>query len=303
MPIKIQNELPAREALEAEKIFVITEKQALEQDIRPLEVAILNLMPKKIQTEIQLARLLGNTPLQVNLTLLTTESYTPTNVSSKHLGSFYKTWSQVKHKKFDGLIITGAPVETKPWDEIVYWEELKNIFEWSKTNVWSNFYICWGAQAALHYFYDIPKYELNEKRFGVFKQRCCKKRSMLMRGFDDEFNVPVSRHTEIRKEDILKHPELTILSESPASGLYIVENERNLFVFNHSEYEVDTLKEEYERDKKKHLSVNIPHNYFPDDDPSQVPVVRWRSHAHLLFSNWLNYYVYQQTPYDINSIS
>ncbi len=304
MPIKVPNDLPAKKTLESENIFVMTEERALRQDIRALEVAILNLMPNKIETETQLARLLGNTPLQVNLTLLTTETYRPTHVSKEHLGMFYQTWRDVRHKKYDGLIVTGAPVEHLVWEEVTYWDELTRIFDWSKTHVWSSLFVCWAAQAALYYFHGVPKHPLPEKRFGVFWHRALKRDAILLRGFDDKFLVPVSRHTETRREDIEKIRELDVLAESAESGLYIVrhKNHRQLFVFNHCEYDADTLKKEYERDIAKNLPIKIPQNYFPMDDPREPPQVSWRAHANLLFSNWLNYYVYQETPYDLTEI-
>lgn len=304
MPIKIPNALPARETLESENIFVMTEERALHQDIRALEVVVLNLMPNKIQTETQLARVLSNTPLQVNLTLLTTETYKPKHVSEQHLGRFYQTWSDVRDQKFDGLIVTGAPVELIDWDEVIYWDELANVFDWSRTHVWTSVFVCWGAQAALHHYHGVPKHELPEKRFGVYWHHAVKPDAVLLRGFDDRFLVPVSRHTETRREDIEKIPELDILAESNESGLYIVrsKNHRQLFVFNHSEYEWDTLKQEYERDISNAQPIKVPANYFPGNNPKRLPPVAWRAHANLLFSNWLNYYVYQATPYRLDEI-
>lgn len=302
MPIRIPNDLPAKQKLEEENIFVMPEDRALHQDIRALEVAVLNLMPNKIDTETQLMRLLGNTPLQINITLLTTASYESKNVSKEHLTNFYQTWDQVKDRKFDGLIVTGAPVELMDWEDITYWKELTDILEWSKTNVWSCFFICWGAQAALQYFYGIEKYELPKKKFGVFNHTRIKKDSILLRGFDEEFLVPVSRHTEVRKADIEATPGLDVLSESEESGLYIVRDKstRRLYVFNHSEYEADSLKKEYDRDVSKNLPIEIPQNYYPKDDPTETPVLCWRAHSNLLYNNWLNYYVYQSTPFDFN---
>lgn len=304
MPIKIPNDLPARTALESENIFVMTDDRAMRQDIRPLEVAILNLMPNKIETETQLIRLLGNTPIQVNATLLTTASYQAKNVSEQHMLSFYKTWDEVKHLRFDGLIITGAPVETMDWQDVVYWDELKQIMDWSRKNVWSSFFICWGAQAALQHFYKVPKYPLKEKMFGVFTHKKLSNESMLLRGFDDEFLVPVSRHTEVRREDIEKVADLDILSESEDSGLYIVRDQstRHLYVFNHSEYDTLSLKSEYERDIGRDIPVKLPANYFPNNDPDKEPILNWRAHSNLLYNNWLNYYVYQSTPFDLNKI-
>ncbi|MDA0348275.1 MAG: homoserine O-succinyltransferase [Verrucomicrobia bacterium] len=304
MPIKIPDDLPAKQRLKAENIFVMSEHRAMSQDIRPLEVVVLNLMPNKIDTETQLMRLLGNTPIQINITLLTTASYTSKNTSKEHLINFYKTWDEIKHLKFDGLIVTGAPIELLPWEEVAYWDELKQILDWSRTHVWSCFFICWGAQAALHHFYGIEKHELPSKKFGVFTHKKLKSDSILLRGFDDEFLVPVSRHTEVFKEDIEKEEKLEILSESKDSGLYIVRDKstRRLFVFNHSEYEADSLKNEYDRDVNKNLPIEVPENYFPDNDPSKQPVLSWRAHSYLLYNNWLNYYVYQSTPFDFNKI-
>lgn len=304
MPIRIPNDLPAKQRLEQENIFVMPENRAVHQDIRALEVAVLNLMPNKIDTETQLIRLLGNTPLQINITLLTTASYESKNTSKEHLLNFYHTWDQIKHRKFDGLIVTGAPIEQLPWEEVAYWQELTHILDWSKTHVWSCFFICWGAQAALHHFYGIEKYDLSEKKFGVFNHKRIKKDSILLRGFDEEFLVPVSRHTEVRKEDIETVPDLDILSESDESGLYIVRDKstRRLYVFNHSEYEADSLKKEYDRDVAKDLPIEVPENYYPNDDPTQKPLLRWRAHSNLLYNNWLNYYVYQSTPFDLEEI-
>tara|TARA_Y100000588_G_C14269584_1_gene931674 strand:- start:3059 stop:3982 length:924 start_codon:yes stop_codon:yes gene_type:complete len=303
MPINIPNNLPAKQRLEDENIFVISEEQAIHQDIRALEVVVLNLMPNKIDTETQLIRLLGNTPLQVNITLLTTASYESKNTSKAHLLNFYQTWDQIKERRFDGLIITGAPIEQLPWEEVIYWEELKQILDWSKKHVWSSFYICWGAQAALQHFYGVEKYDLSEKKFGVYVHKKVKHDSILMRGFDEEFRVPVSRHTEVNKEDIEAIDSLDILSEAEESGLYIVRDKsaRRLFVFNHSEYESDSLKKEYERDVAKEVPIRLPENYFPDDDPSKEPVLSWRAHSNLLYNNWLNYYVYQSTPFDLSN--
>ncbi len=302
MPIKIPDNLPAKQKLEAENIFVMSEERAASQDIRPLEVAVLNLMPNKIDTETQLLRLLGNTPIQVNISLLTTASYKSKNTSEEHLYNFYQTWGDIKHRKFDGLIITGAPIELLPWENVAYWKELQNILDWSRTHVWTCFFICWGAQAALQHFYGIEKHELPSKKFGVFTHRKLKSNSILLRGFDDQFLVPVSRHTEVRKEDVEKNENLEILSESEDSGLYIVrdKSQRRLFVFNHSEYEANSLKNEYDRDVGKSLPIDVPENYFPDNDPTKSPVLSWRAHSYLLYNNWLNYYVYQSTPFDFN---
>lgn len=304
MPIKIQDNLPAVETLNNENIFVMTENRAFHQDIRPLKIAILNLMPTKITTETQLLRLLGNTPLQVEVELLNPKTHTSKNTSEEHLMTFYKSFDEVKSQKFDGLIITGAPVEHMKFEEVDYWNELKEIMEWSIHNVYSTLHICWGAQAALYYHYNIPKYELNEKMFGVFSHSATKKNVKLLRGFDDEFFVPHSRHTEVRKEDIEKNKELTLLAESEESGVYIIEAKsgRQIFVSGHSEYDPLTLKSEYDRDIAKCLDIKVPKNYYPQDDPTKHPLVKWRSHANLLFSNWLNYYVYQETPFNLHEI-
>lgn len=304
MPIKIQDNLPAVETLNNENIFVMTENRAFHQDIRPLKIAILNLMPTKITTETQLLRLLGNTPLQVEVELLNPKTHISKNTSEEHLMTFYKSFNEVKGQKFDGLIITGAPVEHMKFEEVDYWIELKEIMEWSIHNVYSTLHICWGAQAALYYHYNIPKYELNEKMFGVFSHSATKKNVKLLRGFDDEFFVPHSRHTEVRKEDIEKNKELTLLAESEESGVYIIEAKsgRQIFVSGHSEYDPLTLKSEYDRDIAKGLDIKVPNNYYPQDDPTKHPVVKWRAHANLLFSNWLNYYVYQETPFNLHEI-
>jgi homoserine O-succinyltransferase len=304
MPVRIPRTLPARKILESENIFVMGEERASHQDIRPLRVAVLNLMPTKIQTEIQLLRLLGNTSLQVDVTLLHTASHAPKNTPADHLLNHYSSFARVRRRKFDGLIITGAPVEHLPFEEVDYWEELKDIMDWSEENVFSTFYICWGAQAGLYHHFDIPKYPLCEKKFGVFRHRVLGSRHRLVRGFDDEFCAPHSRHTEIRRTDIEKNPHLTILAESEEAGVYIVTSRdgRHVFVTGHSEYDPLTLKAEYDRDVRNGLAVGIPANYFPEDDPAQQPKVQWRGHAHLLFSNWLNYYVYQVTPYLLKEI-
>ena len=304
MPIKIPNDLPAAEVLQQENIFVMTQTRAVEQDIRPLEIVLLNLMPTKIATETQLSRLLGNTPLQVNLTLMHTTSHRAKNVSQEHLLSFYKSFDELKDRKFDGMVITGAPVEKLEFEDVDYWPELCRIMEWSKTNVHSTLHICWGAQAGLYYHYGVPKYPLDEKVFGVFEHKADYKRSILMRGFDDVFWAPHSRHTTIKREDIEKVPELKLLASSQEAGVYAVANPRGrqIFITGHSEYDPLTLKTEYERDKNLGLPIKVPANYFPNDDDTQEPIVRWRGHAHLLFSNWLNYFVYQTTPYDIMSI-
>lgn len=304
MPIKIPDNLPAKETLNNENIFVMTEQRAIHQDIRPLRIAILNLMPTKIVTETQLLRLISNTPLQVEIELLHPKTHISKNTPTEHLVKFYKTYEDIKHEKFDGLIITGAPVEQMEFEQVTYWDELASIMEWSKSNVYSTFHICWGAQAGLYYHYGIKKYPLKEKLFGIFRHRICKPNTMLLRGFDESFYAPHSRHTEIRREDVERVSELDILSDSEEAGVYIIKTQggRQVFVTGHSEYDRETLKYEYERDLSKCLNIKIPYNYFPDDDPSKSPLVTWRSHANLLFSNWLNYYVYQETPYDLNQL-
>lgn len=304
MPIKIPNKLPATKTLTEENIFVITETRALTQDIRPLKIAILNLMPTKIETETQLARLLGNTPLQVELTLLNTGTYKSKNINEEHMLAFYKTFDEVKDETFDGMVITGAPVEKMEFEDVIYWDELCRIFEWTKTNVTSTFHICWGAQAGLYYHYGVPKHPLPEKLFGVFDHKVEHQSSILFRGFDEVFRVPHSRHTTILREDVEKVPELKILSSSEEAGIYVISTDqgKQIFVTGHSEYDRDTLKKEYVRDVEAGLPISVPYQYFPDDDPTKDPVVTWRSHANLLYSNWLNYFVYQVTPYDITKI-
>lgn len=304
MPIKIPNGLPAAEVLHRENIFVIPQTRAVTQDIRPLKILLLNLMPTKISTETQLARLLGNTPLQVELEFLQTATYRGTHTSREHMLAFYQTFDQVRDRKFDGMIITGAPVEQMPFEEVAYWKELCEIMEWSKTNVHSTFHICWGAQAALYYHYGIRKYPLKKKLFGVFEHHTDYKRSILFRGFDDVFMVPQSRHTTFRREEIEKVPELKILASSEEAGIYAVSTDRGrqIFISGHSEYDADTLQAEYLRDKQAGLPIEVPKNYFPNDDDTQMPCMTWRAHANLLYSNWLNYFVYQTTPYDINAI-
>jgi homoserine O-succinyltransferase len=304
MPVKIPSTLPARTVLENENIFVMDEERAIHQDIRPLRVAILNLMPTKIATETQILRLLSNSALQVEITLLHTATYESKNTDADHLLNHYVTFDEIKHEKFDGLIITGAPVEQMPFEEVDYWQELTQIMDWAETNVESNFYICWGAQAGLYHYYGIPKYDLPRKMFGVFEHRVVNPTERLMRGFDDFFFAPHSRHTEIRREDIERHPELQILAESDEAGVYIVSSKdgRHLFITGHSEYDPLTLKGEYDRDVNKGLPIHVPNNYYPKNNPVQTPSVRWRGHANLLYANWLNYYVYQVTPYDPNEI-
>ncbi len=300
MPIKIPNDLPATATLQSENIFVMPETRALTQDIRPLEILILNLMPTKIETETQFARILGNTPLQVHLQFLQTRSYTAKHISAEHLFTFYKTFDEICDRNFDGLIITGAPVEHLPFEEVEYWEELCRIMDWSKTHVHSTLHICWGAQAALYHHYGIQKYPLEEKLFGIFPHRVEYKNPILLRGFDDVFMAPHSRHTTIRREDVERIPELKIAASSEEAGIYAIftAGGRQVFLTGHSEYDPHTLQREYERDKALGLPIAVPKNYFPNDDDTQPPLVSWRSHAHLLFSNWLNYFVYQTTPYD-----
>ncbi len=304
MPIQIPNDLPATGILQQENIFVMTENRAVSQDIRPLEIVLVNLMPTKVVTETQLSRLLGNTPLQVRLELIHMKSHVSKNITEDHLLNFYKTFADIKHRKFDGMVITGAPVENLPFEDVDYWQELCEIMEWSKTNVHSTFHICWGAQAGLYYHYGIKKVALPEKMFGVFEHRADYKRSILLRGFDDIFWVPHSRHTTVFREDIETIPALKILASSDKAGVYAVMSKegRQIFITGHSEYDPDTLKKEYLRDKNLGLPITVPENYFPNDDDSLEPVVRWRSHANLLYSNWLNYFVYQTTPYNIMSI-
>lgn len=299
MPIKIPQDLPAKEVLHSENIFVMDEQRAYHQDIRPIKIVILNLMPTKIVTETQLLRLLGNTPLQVEITLIHPSSHVSKNTSSEHLTSFYSTFDGIKTQKFDGMIITGAPVEQLKFEEVEYWEELTKIFKWTKTNVTSTLHICWGAQAALYYHYSIPKYTLKEKMFGVFPHKVIIKNEKLLRGFDDTFYAPHSRHTEVRKEDLEKIQDISITAESAESGVYIVisRDGSKIFVTGHAEYDALTLKMEYERDSNKGLNISVPKNYFLEDKPKNDPIVTWRAHANLLFSNWLNYYVYQETPF------
>ena len=304
MPIKIPNNLPAAEVLHQENIFIMPEDRAVSQDIRPLQILLLNLMPKKIQTETQLSRLLGNTPLQIELELIVTKTHQSANTPAEHLQAFYKTFDDVKHRTFDGMIITGAPVENMPFEEVDYWQELCEIMEWTKTHVHSTFHICWGAQAGLYYHYGIQKQPLPEKMFGTFPHTVEYRNSILFRGFDDTFYVPHSRHTTVAREDIEAVPELRILSSSEEAGVYAVftRGGRQIFIMGHSEYDADTLNQEYVRDVNAGKPIKIPKNYFPNDDPSQPPRVIWRAHANLLYSNWLNYFVYQTTPYDIGAI-
>ncbi|AIE60458.1 homoserine O-acetyltransferase MetA [Bacillus methanolicus] len=302
MPIKIPKLLPAREILEAENIFVMDEDRANRQDIRPLNILILNLMPEKERTEAQLLRLLGNTPLQVNVTFLKTATHISKNTSPMHLEQFYTTFSDIKHKKFDGMIITGAPVELLPFEEVDYWEELKEIMSWSVDHVTSTLHICWGAQAALYYHFGISKFELPRKCYGIFKHRVLDRTEKLLRGFDDEYVAPHSRYTDVSIEAIMNSDNIKLLSASDEAGPFIMSanNGKQIMITGHLEYDAETLSEEYRRDIRKGLNIHVPENYFPNDDPSLPPVNRWRSHAHLLFSNWLNYYVYQETPYEWN---
>ena len=304
MPIQIPNDLPAAGVLQNENIFVMKQTRAETQHIRPLEIVLLNLMPTKIATETQLSRVLGNTPLQVHLELMMVSSHQPKNTAQEHLLSFYKTFEELKDRKFDGMVITGAPVENMPFEEVDYWPELTEIMEWSKTHVHSTFHICWAAQAGLYYHYGINKKPLSQKLFGVYPHKADYKRAILLRGFDDEFYVPHSRHTTVDRTDIENTQGLKILASSEEAGVYIVMNKegRQIFVTGHSEYDIDTLEREYLRDKNLGLPIHVPVNYYPNDDDSQPPIVRWRGHANLLYSNWLNYFVYQTTPYDIMTV-
>ena len=304
MPIKIPDTLPATKQLRNENIFVMSEKKAMHQDIRPLKIAIVNLMPTKITTETQLLRLLSNSPLQVEIDFITMESHKSKNTSENHLKEFYKKFSDIKDSKYDGMIITGAPVENLDFCEVDYWDELQEIMEWTKTHVTSTFHICWAAQAGLYYHYGVPKYSLPQKCSGVYKHKVKRSTAKIVRGFDSEFYAPHSRYTEVRAEDIKKIKDLEILAESDEAGVYIVFSKggRRIFVTGHSEYDANTLCDEYKRDLEKGINPNIPANYFQDDNPKKQPIVTWRSHANLLFSNWLNYFVYQITPYDIDRI-
>lgn len=302
MPIKIDNQLPAHKSLEDENIFVITESRALQQDIRPLRILVLNLMPTKIETETQILRLLSNTPIQVEVELLQTATHTSKNTAQEHMLKFYNTFDDIKDSRYDGLVVTGAPVELLEFEAVDYWEELCKIFEWAKTNVYSTFYICWGAQAGLYYHYGLPKYKLEEKMFGVFPHRPLDLFHPLLRGFDDIFYVPHSRHTEIRRGDIAMIKDLQILSYSDMSGVHLISDMacRNFYATGHSEYDRNTLANEYFRDLQKGLPIKVPYNYFPADDTSKKPLMTWRETGSLLFSNWLNYFVYQRTPYDLS---
>lgn len=304
MPINIPNDLPASEVLNNENIFIMHEDRATSQDIRPLRIVIFNLMPEKIVTETQILRLLGNSPLQVDIVLLHPKTHKSKNTPKEHLLKFYCTIDDIKEEKFDGMIITGAPVELLEFDEINYWEELKEVMDWSLGHVYSTLYLCMAAQAGLYHHFRIPKYPLDKKMFGIFSHTINKKNVRLLRGFDDEFLVPHSRHTEVRKEDIEKVAGLEILSESKDAGVYLVATRdgRQIFVTGHPEYDPLSLKNEYVRDKNQGVEIEIPEHYFPDNDPGKPPIVRWRGHANLLFSNWLNYHVYQETPYDLNEL-
>lgn len=304
MPLNLPDRLPAIELLKKENIFVFDHSRASRQDIRPLRIVVLNLMPLKITTETDLVRLLSNTPLQIELSFMKLRSHTPKNTPVEHMKAFYKDFELMRNERFDGMIITGAPVEQMPFEEVSYWSEVSAIFDWTRTHVTSTLYICWAAQAGLYHHYGVPKHDLPHKMFGIFEHTVNRPLLPIFRGFDDVFHVPHSRHTEIRREDIERCPELDILSESPEAGVYMVmaRGGREFFVTGHSEYSPYTLDGEYKRDLAKGLPIDMPRNYYRGDDPSQPPLVRWRAHANLLFSNWLNYYVYQETPYDINEI-
>jgi len=304
MPINISNNLPAYTTLINENIFVMTDEVAIHQDIRPLEIAILNLMPKKIETETQLLRLLSNTPLQVNIDLVQVASHVSKNTSIEHMLKFYNNFDEIKNKRYDGFIITGAPVEQMEFADVDYWEEICSIFEWTKSHVYSTLHICWGAQAGLYYHYGIPKYPLDKKMFGIFPHKIEKPNHPLLKGFDEIFMVPHSRHTEIRREDIEKNPSLEILTSSEQAGIHIVADKtgRQFFITGHSEYDRDTIANEYFRDKDKGLDIDLPVNYFPENNPDKMPLYTWRCHANLMFSNWLNYCVYQPTPFNLDEL-
>lgn len=304
MPVKIQDNLPAIDILAKENIFVMTTSRAAQQDIRPLHIAVLNLMPTKVVTETQLLRVIGNTPLQVEVTLLRTATHLSKHTPLEHLETFYKTFDEIQDTSFDGLIITGAPVEQLEYESVFYWQELTAIMDWAQKHVFSTMYICWAAQAGLFYRYGVEKYPLPSKMHGVFAHRVLNRQAPLVRGFDDVFNAPHSRHTEVRMEDLVKVPELEVLVCSDEAGAYLIASRdgKHVFVTGHCEYDADTLKNEYERDRAKGMDMPVPRHYFPDDDPSREPMVTWRSHANLLFANWLNYYVYQETPYDLGAL-
>lgn len=304
MPLNLPDKIPAIDLLKQENIFVMNTERAFTQDIRPLKMLILNLMPIKITTETDLIRLLSNTPLQIEVDFLKLNSHTPKNTPIEHLKAFYRPFSEVREQTYDGMIITGAPVETISFKEVTYWEEITGVFDWARTHVTSTFFICWAAQAGLYHYYNVPKHALDKKMFGVFSHKALEPLNPIFRGFDDEFFVPHSRHTTILRSDLEKVPELTILSESPDAGVYLVmgRNGREFFVTGHSEYSPNTLDEEYKRDLAKGLDIELPCNYYKNNNPAEGPIVRWRGHANLLFSNWLNYFVYQETPYNISEI-
>lgn len=303
MPIRIPDTLPAAETLKREGVAVMRETDAVRQDIRPLQIGLLNLMPNKIRTETQMARLIGASPLQVELTLVRVGGHQPKNTSAEHLISFYQTWEEIRERKFDGFIVTGAPVEQLPFEEVTYWDELAQIFDWTRTNVHSPFYICWGAMAAAYHLHGLPKYQLDEKAFGVFRQRNLAPASPFLSGFSDDFLIPVSRWTEVRREDVLARPQLDLLVDCERTGPSLLQHgpSRSLFMFNHVEYDSFSLKEEFERDRSQGIPIAVPHNYFPGDDPARPPLNRWRSHAHLLFGNWINQ-TYQTTPFVLEEI-
>lgn len=300
MPIKVQGDLPAKAVIESENIFIMDENRAIMQDIRPLQVAILNLMPLKHETEIQLLRALSNTPLQVDVTFVFVKNHVSKNTPESHLNKFYTTFSEIKDKKFDGFIITGAPIELMEYEEVEYWDEIEEIMEWTKTNVTSTLHVCWGAQAGLYYHFGIQKHLLKEKMFGIYEHEVIHRKVPLMRGFDDVFLAPHSRHTEVRTEDIKNTPELTVLAESKKAGVLIsmTENGKQIFLMGHPEYDRVTLDTEYKRDKAKGMDIQIPYNYYKDDNPDNPPLLTWRAHANAFYTNWLNYYVYQSTPYE-----
>ena len=305
MPLRIPDRLPAIELLKRENIFVMDDSRAHMQDIRPLKIAILNLMPLKITTETDLIRLLSNTPLQLEIDFMKLKIHTPKNTPIEHMMMFYRDFEQMRNEKYDGMIITGAPVETLDFEDVTYWDEMQDIFQWARTHVWSTMYICWAAQAGLYFHYGVPKYPLEKKMFGIFPQQMLEPQLPIFRGFDDLFKMPHSRHTELHRDDILARPELTLLAESKQSGVSMVmaRGGREFFITGHLEYAPDTLDKEYRRDKDVRDDVELPLNYYRNDDPSQKPLVTWRAHANLLYSNWINYYVYQETPYDINAIT
>ena len=304
MPLRLPDKLPAIELLKKENIFVMDDSRAHMQDIRPLRIAILNLMPLKITTETDLIRLLSNTPLQLEINFMKLKSHTPKNTPIEHMMMFYRDFEEMRREKYDGMIITGAPVETMDFEDVTYWDEMKAIFDWARTHVTSTLYICWAAQAGLYYYYGVPKYQLEKKMFGVFEQTPLEPQLPIFRGFDDVFQMPHSRHTEVHREDIVARPELTLIAESPDSGVSIVmaRGGREFFITGHLEYAPNTLDNEYRRDKDIRDDVELPKHYYRDDNPDNKPLVSWRAHANLLYSNWINYYVYQETPYDINQI-